>query len=50
MDNFLSLRRLTVGYPDRTVLQNIDLEIARGEILSVIGPNGAGTFRYWKAV
>ena len=42
MEEFLSLRRLTVGYPDRIVLQNIDLQIARGEILSVIGPNGAG--------
>ena len=26
MENFLSLRRLSVGYPDRVVLQNIDLE------------------------
>ena len=50
MDNFLSLRRLTVGYPDRTVLQNIDLEIARGEILSVIGPNGAGKSTLLKSI
>ena len=50
MDNYLSLRRLTVGYPDRTVLQNIDLEIARGEILSVIGPNGAGKSTLLKSI
>ena len=50
MDNFLSLRRLSVGYPDRTVLQNIDLEIARGEILSVIGPNGAGKSTLLKSI
>lgn len=50
MDNFLSLRRLSVGYPDRTVLQNIDLEISRGEILSVIGPNGAGKSTLLKSI
>ena len=50
MENFLSLRRLSVGYPDRTVLQNIDLEIARGEILSVIGPNGAGKSTLLKSI
>ena len=50
MDNFLSLRRLSVGYPDRTVLQNIDLEIVRGEILSVIGPNGAGKSTLLKSI
>ena len=50
MDNFLSLCRLSVGYPDRTVLQNIDLEIARGEILAVIGPNGAGKSTLLKSI
>ena len=50
MDNFLSLRRLSVGYPDRVVLQNIDLEIVRGEILSVIGPNGAGKSTLLKSI
>ena len=50
MVNFLSLRRLSVGYPDRVVLQNIDLEISRGEILSVIGPNGAGKSTLLKSI
>ena len=50
MEEFLSLRRLCVGYQDRTVLQNIDLEIARGEILSVIGPNGAGKSTLLKSI
>ena len=50
MENFLSLRRLSVGYPDRVVLQNIDLEILRGEILTVIGPNGAGKSTLLKSI
>ena len=50
MENFLSLRGLLVGYPDRVVLQNIDLEILRGEILSVIGPNGAGKSTLLKSI
>ena len=50
MEEFLSLRRLCVGYQDRTVVQNIDLEIARGEILSVIGPNGAGKSTLLKSI
>ena len=50
MENFLSLRGLSVGYPDRVVLQNIDLEILRGEILSVIGPNGAGKSTLLKSI
>ena len=50
MENFLSLRGLSVGYPDRVVLQNIDLDILRGEILSVIGPNGAGKSTLLKSI
>ena len=50
MENFRSLRGLSVGYPDRVVLQNIDLEILRGEILSVIGPNGAGKSTLLKSI
>ena len=50
MENFLSLRGLSVGYPDRVVLQNIDLDILHGEILSVIGPNGAGKSTLLKSI
>ena len=42
MEEQLTLRHLSAGYPDRVVLQNIDLTIGKGEILTVIGPNGAG--------
>lgn len=33
---------LNCGYPGRTVLENISLDITKGSILGLIGPNGAG--------
>lgn len=35
-------RGLSVRYGGRTVLEDIDLRIAAGEIVTVIGPNGSG--------
>ncbi|MSQ66441.1 MAG: ABC transporter ATP-binding protein [Limnohabitans sp.] len=38
----LNLHKLCSGYNELTVLHDIDLQICRGEIISVIGANGAG--------
>ncbi|MFD2421581.1 ABC transporter ATP-binding protein [Amycolatopsis pigmentata] len=38
----LTARRLAVGYPGRTVLADIDLEIPSGRITAVVGPNACG--------
>ncbi len=37
-----SLRDITLRYGGRDVLSRVDLDIRRGEIVTVIGPNGAG--------
>jgi iron complex transport system ATP-binding protein len=34
--------RLTCGYRERTVFQDVTLEARRGELLIVLGPNGSG--------
>ena len=38
----LEIRQLNFSYGDLQVLWDIDLEVQRGEIVSVVGPNGAG--------
>ena len=38
----LLLRDVHAGYPNRDVLRGVDLEIARGEVVALIGPNGCG--------
>jgi zinc transport system ATP-binding protein len=40
--SLLSLRNVSVTRGGNPIIRNIDLEIRRGEILTVIGPNGAG--------
>lgn len=41
-DPILKICDLTAGYADVQVLWGVDLEVARGEIVSIVGPNGAG--------
>jgi len=38
----LSIDGLSVGYGSRQVLNNLRLQIAKGEIFGLLGPNGAG--------
>ena len=33
---------LTLGYKHRTVVHDLSLEVARGDILGIVGPNGCG--------
>lgn len=38
----LQLDGLSVGYPGRTILQNIDLSIGAGRWVALLGPNASG--------
>jgi len=35
-------RALTIGYPDRLVGSGLDVALANGEVLALLGPNGSG--------
>lgn len=41
-DKVLSVRDLTVGFGGPTVLENLDLDVYRGEILGFVGGSGTG--------
>jgi iron complex transport system ATP-binding protein len=38
----ITAKDLSIGYDDRTIVSNLDLEIAEGTVTVVIGPNGCG--------
>jgi branched-chain amino acid transport system ATP-binding protein len=42
MTNALELRRVSAGYGETVVLEDIDLALAPGECISIIGRNGVG--------
>jgi branched-chain amino acid transport system ATP-binding protein len=38
----LTLRSVTAGYGDTTVLRDVDFTVGDGEVVALLGPNGAG--------
>ena len=38
----LSGHDLTIGYPDHTVGRGLNVALAQGEVLALLGPNGGG--------
>ncbi|CAM3507414.1 metal ABC transporter ATP-binding protein [Pseudostreptobacillus hongkongensis] len=40
--NAIEIKNLTVAYDEKPVLENLSLNIGKGQIWAVIGPNGAG--------
>lgn len=50
MNSYLSARELAVGYNGKAVLEHINLEVRRGEILTLVGPNGAGKSTILKSI
>ena len=43
---FVHSEQMTVGYDGKPLIRDIEIRLNRGEILTLIGPNGAGTVSY----
>ena len=46
----LSAESITAGYGEVDILHRVDLQVKRGEIVSIIGPNGAGKSTLLKTI
>ena len=49
-DNILELKHITKLYPGVVALNDVSLEVRRGEILALVGENGAGKTTFVKLV
>uniref|UniRef100_B3ENC8 ABC transporter-related protein n=1 Tax=Chlorobium phaeobacteroides (strain BS1) TaxID=331678 RepID=B3ENC8_CHLPB len=49
-ENILKIDHLSVGYGQKTVLQNASLSLNKGEVLAIIGQNGSGKSTLLKAI
>ena len=48
MENILSIRGLTKVYGAKKALDNIELDLPRGQIVGLLGPNGSGKTTFLK--
>ena len=48
--NIIECRGMSLGYGQDTVLDNVELDIARGVLLPLVGGNGAGKSTFFKAL
>lgn len=50
MNELISLNSVTLGYDGKIVLRDIDLKVKRGEIITIVGPNGSGKTSMMRAL
>ncbi|PKL36684.1 ABC transporter ATP-binding protein [Candidatus Peregrinibacteria bacterium HGW-Peregrinibacteria-1] len=46
----LTVDQMTIGYPDKEVAKNINLEVERGEHIAIVGDNGQGKTTFLKTI
>lgn len=45
---YFKTQNLSVGYNRKPILENISLGVYKGQILTLIGPNGSGKINHFK--
>lgn len=49
-DYYFQTKKMAVGYHGKTLIRDIDMDIQKGEIITLIGPNGAGKSTILKSI
>lgn len=49
-DYYISTKDMAVGYSGKALISDIEIQVNRGEILTLIGPNGAGKSTILKSI
>ena len=47
---YFSTKKMCVGYDGKPLIKDIEINLPRGEILTLIGPNGAGKSTVLKSI
>ena len=50
MTDLISLNSVPIGYDSKIVLRDVDLTVKRGEIITIVGPNGSGKTSMMRAL
>lgn len=50
MEYYFSTKQMSVGYHKRPLIKDIEIDLEKGEILTLIGPNGAGKSTVLKTI
>ncbi|MFA6878503.1 MAG: metal ABC transporter ATP-binding protein [Fusobacterium sp.] len=50
MEIAISIKNLTVSYENKKILSNIDMNIPKGKLIGIIGPNGGGKSTFIKGI
>ena len=48
--NLITVHDLSIRYGAQTVLRNVSLSVKRGEIVTIVGPNGSGKTSLLRAI
>ncbi|MCW6080748.1 ABC transporter ATP-binding protein [Clostridium sporogenes] len=46
----INIRDFTIGYSNKVIVKNFNLQVDKGEMLTIIGPNGSGKSTVLKAI
>lgn len=50
MNKLIEIKDIAIGYEDKVILRNVDLDVYENDFLGVIGPNGGGKTTLLKAI